>query len=225
MGRSWAELGRQVGRHTHYADGAARPQLRGWLHGAVAACAIPAALAGLAADRVPAAAVPPTLAICLALVCSSALHLYPFIAASSWERARRLDRCCVLLISATSYFSPQLTSTAACQPPLSTSVASVLLPNAIGAAFALRGAEGPAVFLGAAIAAVPTTRFWASYDPVLASYSCTALLLYGAGLAVHATQPAEPAERWGHHEWAHVLITLGLLANALGALRLGHTCA
>jgi hypothetical protein len=104
------------------------------------------------------------------------------------------------------------------------SISAVVVPNAIGAVFVLRGAQGPAVFIGAGVAAVPTTIFWASYDLLLTTYSCTALLMYGIGLGIHAMQPAQPAKLWGHHEWTHVLITIGLLSNALGVIHLGNTC-
>ena len=224
MGRSWGELCSQLGHHAHYADGTARPKYRGWLHGVVTVIAIPSVLTFCVAGWIPSAAVSPIAAICITLVCSSTLHLYPFIAVSSWEVARRLDRFCILLVNATSYFSPQLTSLPSCKPPLWISIAAVVVPNAIGAVFALKGAQGPTVFIGAGIAAVPTTIFWASYDLLLATYSSTALLMYGIGLAIHTMQPAQPAKLWGHHEWTHVLITIGLVLNALGVIHLGNTC-
>ena len=221
MGRT---LCTQFGRHTHYANGAGRPRYRGWLLGCVTAVTIPVVLVCICLGLIRPSALPAILAICFTLCSSSTLHLYPFISIRSWEVARRLDRVGILLINATSYLGPQLTSLDACKPPAWLSLSTVVAPNVVGAAFVLSGAEGPLVFIGAGIAAVSTTLFWASYDWLLASHSCFALLFYGSGLMIHAMQPAKPAELWGHHEWAHVLVTLGLVTNAVVVLHLAETC-
>lgn len=215
-----------MGLSSQYAEGTPRPKYRGWLHGIVTILTIPPAFVCMCLGLIPAAALPPIIAICFTLCCSSTLHLYPFNTRAGWETARRLDRFSILLINVTSYFSPQLVSSAACQvrPPAWLSWTTVVAPNVIGGAYILKGANGPLVFVGAGIAAVPTTLFWASKDHFLAALSCAALLLYGAGLALHAMQPADPAERWGHHEWTHVLVTAGMVPNVAAVLHLAWTC-
>jgi predicted membrane channel-forming protein YqfA (hemolysin III family) len=211
-------------RRTQYAEGTPRPKYRGWLHGIATILTLPPVFLCMCLGLIPAAALPAIFSICFTLCCSSTLHLYPFDTRGGWEIARRLDRFSILLINATSYFSPQLAHSAACHPPAWMSWATVVLPNVIGGAFILKGVKGPLVFIGAGIAAVPTTLFWASYDQFLAALSCMALLLYGAGLALHAMQPAEPAEHWGHHEWTHVLVTAGMVPNAVAVLHMAWSC-
>lgn len=213
-----------LGRHRVYPTGERRPLFRGWLHGAVTPLAIIYTCHHAIFEKAHLCCIVPLASICFALFSSSLLHLYPFVTVRAWESARRVDRMCIFAVCETVYFSPQLTVKPQCKPPLALSLWTVVMPCTMATLRVLAGSRGPDVFAAVAFAATPTTVFWVTYDVTMAVYSLLAILMFAAGLSLHMLHPARPAKRWGHHEWAHVFVTLGLAISAQGVLRLSHTC-
>lgn len=150
---------------------------------------------------------------CVQLGVSAVLHLYDFSHCEQLELCRRLDRACVFVTSGCSY---ALVGGLCCNQAPWVIPAIVGWPNALGVVHCLRGGRGLRPFVGLiAGSGVGITIAWVYMCPLLAAWSCLALLAFAAAAMAAFHAQNSPHERvWGGHEWAHVFVVGGMAAIA-----------
>ena len=111
---------------------------------------------------------------------------------------------------------------------------TVFLPNIV-AVFAILsgwaqtkgGKAKPESYFGCGIATVASLAFWGSqgqWRQVLWGVACG--FCYGGGMLCYVLERPGPVGQkyWGHHEYMHLLITLGFILNYRGMLEIAETC-
>jgi hypothetical protein len=189
-----------------YADGSRRPWMRGVVHGLV--CPLAAGGAYCAQRERQSWAL---VACAMQLGVSATLHLYDFARPGSLETCRRIDRVCVFSTCGISY---GLVGGLCCRLVPWAIPALVWCPCLAGSVHCLRGGTGIRPFVGLiACSGVGITVTWVYACPLLAAWSCLALLAFSAAVMAVFHAQNTPHERvWGGHEWGHAFVLGGMAA-------------
>lgn len=212
------------GRHKTYLDGNPRPLFRGYLHG----FGLISSIILLPFNWIKMKYIEKItgISIITTLFFSSALHLYPWKSIKHEIIINRLDRASIIGVNSISFSSLQFTDNLNCRPNLIYTLITCIIPNFICLIFILFGKRNILIWSGSIISSITTSLYIYTIDIKLFNLCCITLFFYGVGLYIFTFKPFEKyGDKWGSHEWFHLMTIFGFIFNMKTINRLSIICS